>query len=97
MTTIRQQLTQLETFGLLRLAQPPPELEYLFRHPLIQDAAYSTVLRGDRKRIHLAAGEALEGSTRSGWTTWRPCWPSISWKPATIARCPISGAPGTTL
>src|SRR5579859_3418958 len=61
MTTIRQQLTQLETFGLLRLAQPPPELEYLFRHPLIQDAAYSTVLRGDRKRIHLAAGEALEG------------------------------------
>jgi predicted ATPase len=53
-------LTTLETSGLIALAQVEPELEYLFRHALIQDAAYESMLKADRKRLHLIIGEALE-------------------------------------
>ncbi|MGH8630631.1 MAG: hypothetical protein ACREU7_07685, partial [Burkholderiales bacterium] len=37
-----------------------PELEYLFRHALIQDAAYGSLVKQDRKRLHWAVGETLE-------------------------------------
>jgi len=53
-------LTALEAAGLVRVAQFQPELEYLFRHALIQDAAYASLLKADRKQLHRAVGEALE-------------------------------------
>jgi eukaryotic-like serine/threonine-protein kinase len=54
------QLNTLESVGLIRLAALQPELEYLFRHALVQDAAYGSLLKNDRKRLHQSAGEALE-------------------------------------
>ena len=39
--TTKQHLTHLETTGRLRLAQTQPELEYLLRHALVQDARMS--------------------------------------------------------
>jgi predicted ATPase len=60
MMTLISQLNALESSGLIRLAAAQPELEYLFRHALIQDAAYYSLLKQDRKQLHLAAGEALE-------------------------------------
>ncbi len=59
-SSTKQHLTQLEATGLLRLAQTHPELEYLFRHALVQDAAYRSLLRGDRKRLHRQVGETIE-------------------------------------
>ncbi len=58
--TVISQLSTLESAGLIRLAQFEPELEYLFRHNLVQDAAYATLLPTDRKRLHRVVGEALE-------------------------------------
>ena len=58
--TLIGQLNVLESSGLIRLAQMQPELEYLFQHALIQDAAYGSLVKHDRKRLHLAVGEALE-------------------------------------
>jgi serine phosphatase RsbU (regulator of sigma subunit)/tetratricopeptide (TPR) repeat protein len=58
--TIVSQLSTLESAGLIRLAQYEPDLEYLFRHTLVQDAAYATLLASDRKRLHRIVGEALE-------------------------------------
>jgi serine phosphatase RsbU (regulator of sigma subunit) len=58
--TVISQLSRLESAGLIRLVQYEPELEYLFRHVLVQDAAYSTLLATDRKRLHQAVGEAVE-------------------------------------
>ncbi|HYP39996.1 MAG TPA: hypothetical protein VEX13_06510 [Chloroflexia bacterium] len=55
------QLNELEASGLIRLAQIQPELEYVFRHALVQDAAYSSLLKQDRRRLHLAVGQVLEG------------------------------------
>ena len=53
-------LSTLESAGLIRLAQLEPDLEYLFRHALVQDAAYASLLAADRKRLHQAVGAAVE-------------------------------------
>jgi class 3 adenylate cyclase/tetratricopeptide (TPR) repeat protein len=55
-----QHLTTLEGLGLIRLAVVQPDLEYLFRHALVQEAAYNSLVKQDRRQLHLAVGEALE-------------------------------------
>ncbi len=60
MITLPGHLAQLESSGLVRLAQALPELEYLFRHALIQDAAYSSLVKQDRRLLHRTVAEALE-------------------------------------
>jgi tetratricopeptide (TPR) repeat protein len=37
-----------------------PELEYLFRHALVQEAAYDSILKSDRKHLHLAVAREME-------------------------------------
>jgi tetratricopeptide (TPR) repeat protein len=54
------QLDTLEAKGLIRLASLRPELEYLFRHALVQDAAYGSLLKQERRELHGQVGEALE-------------------------------------
>jgi tetratricopeptide (TPR) repeat protein len=54
------QLDTLEAKGLIRLAALQPELEYLFRHALVQDAAYESLLKQERRGLHHTVGEALE-------------------------------------
>jgi tetratricopeptide (TPR) repeat protein len=54
------QLNDLETAGLIRLVQMDPELEYLFRHALVQEAAYESMLKEDRRLLHQRVGETLE-------------------------------------
>jgi tetratricopeptide (TPR) repeat protein len=54
------QLDTLESKGLIRLAASMPELEYLFRHALVQDAAYGSLLRQERRALHGQVGDALE-------------------------------------
>ncbi len=58
--TIQTHLSTLETSGLIWLAQAYPELEYLFRHALLQDAAYRSLVKQDRRHLHQVVGEALE-------------------------------------
>jgi tetratricopeptide (TPR) repeat protein len=54
------QLDTLEAKGLIKLATVRPELEYLFRHALVQDAAYGSLLKQERRELHGRVGEALE-------------------------------------
>jgi tetratricopeptide (TPR) repeat protein len=58
--TVAAHLSTLEAVGLIRLAQAQPELEYLFRHTLVQEVAYDSLVKADRQTLHLAAGRALE-------------------------------------
>ncbi|HJW22980.1 MAG TPA: hypothetical protein VJ506_11185 [Candidatus Limnocylindrales bacterium] len=58
--TADPQLDTLEAKGLIRLAAYRPELEYLFRHGLVQDAAYGSLLKQERRDLHRRVGEALE-------------------------------------
>ncbi|NJD59931.1 MAG: hypothetical protein FIA98_11095, partial [Anaerolineae bacterium] len=53
-------LSALESAGLIQVAKVEPDLEYLFRHSMVQDAAYAALLDSDRKRLHLAVGNAIE-------------------------------------
>src|SRR3990172_55440 len=57
---LTSQLDTLLASGLVQLAAAQPELEYLFRHALIQDAAYHSLVKADRKQLHRAVGDALE-------------------------------------
>jgi tetratricopeptide (TPR) repeat protein len=54
------ELETLEAKGLIRLATIRPELEYLFRHQLVQDAAYGSLLKQERRALHGQVGDALE-------------------------------------
>ncbi len=53
-------LNMLRTAGLIRDAGTVSEKEFLFQHALLQEAAYDSLLKQDRKRLHLAVGDALE-------------------------------------
>ena len=54
------QIETLEAKGLVRLATVQPEIEYLFRHWLVQDAAYGSLLKQERRDLHARVGEVLE-------------------------------------
>ena len=58
--SIHEDLSALETAGLIRLAQMEPELEYLFRHELLRDAVYHNMVRHMRKGHHQAVAESIE-------------------------------------
>ena len=57
--TTRTELGTLEASGLVQVAALVPELEYLFRHALVQDAAYSSLLKQDRRTLHRLAADTL--------------------------------------
>ena len=53
-------LDRLIAAGLLFRQGVPPHATYLFKHALVQDAAYSTMLRGRRQQLHSAIAQVLE-------------------------------------
>ncbi len=57
--TTKTELVTLERSGLIQVAAVQPELEYLFRHALVQDAAYSSLLKQDRRALHKLAAESV--------------------------------------
>ena len=57
---LQEALRRLVEAGLVFQRGAPPAAEYLFKHALIQDTAYSTLLRGPRQALHRRIAEALE-------------------------------------
>ena len=53
-------LDRLTDAGLLFCRGNPPNSSYLFKHALVQDAAYATLLRARRQQLHAAIAGALE-------------------------------------
>src|SRR6202020_714123 len=53
-------LDRLIQAGLLSRRGAPPQASYLFKHALVQDAAYGTLLREPRRALHARIAEALE-------------------------------------
>ena len=53
-------LSQLEHAEFIRLRQRVPEVEYVFKHALVQEAAYSTILAERRRAIHRRVADAIE-------------------------------------
>jgi class 3 adenylate cyclase len=57
---LQEALRRLVEAGLVFQRGAPPTAEYLFKHALVQDTAYSTLLRGPRQTLHRQIAEALE-------------------------------------
>ena len=55
-------LQQLVRAELVFRRGAPPNAEYTFKHALVQDAAYSTLLRGARRQLHARIAKVLEES-----------------------------------
>ncbi len=53
-------LDRLTSAGLLFRQGVPPHATYLFKHALVQDAAYGTLLRQPRRALHARIAETLE-------------------------------------
>jgi predicted ATPase len=53
-------LDRLIAAGLLFRQGVPPHASYLFKHGLVQDAAYGTLLREPRRALHARIAEAIE-------------------------------------
>jgi ABC-type oligopeptide transport system substrate-binding subunit/class 3 adenylate cyclase len=59
--SLQESLNALQRVDLIREARRWPEPEYRFKHALIQEAAYRTLLASDRERLHCRALSWLEG------------------------------------
>ena len=57
---LQSALDRLITAGLLFRQGVPPHATYLFKHALVQDAAYGTLLREPRRALHARIAETLE-------------------------------------
>jgi class 3 adenylate cyclase/predicted ATPase len=57
---LKEALQRLVAAGLVFQRGMPPASNYLFKHALVQDTAYSTLLRGPRQALHARIARALE-------------------------------------
>jgi predicted ATPase len=57
---LQEALRRLGDAGLVFQRGMPPTAEYLFKHALVQDTAYSMLLRGPRQALHARIARALE-------------------------------------
>jgi predicted ATPase/class 3 adenylate cyclase len=58
--TLQAGLAQLVAAELLYQRGRPPRARYLFKHALIQDAAYGSLLKSTRQQVHQQIAQALE-------------------------------------
>jgi class 3 adenylate cyclase len=65
-------LDRLVTAGLAMQHGSPPAAAYVFKHALVQDAAYDSLLRSRRRELHAAIALALEGELTARSTGVEP-------------------------
>ncbi|TES94234.1 MAG: tetratricopeptide repeat protein [Candidatus Cloacimonadota bacterium] len=53
-------LATLEDFEYISALKRQPEVEYIFRHPLLQGVVYNGLLKKRRRELHRKVGEAIE-------------------------------------
>jgi predicted ATPase len=58
--SLRDALDQLVDASLVFRRGVPPHASFVFKHALVQDAAYSTLLRGQRQELHARIARSIE-------------------------------------
>jgi class 3 adenylate cyclase len=56
---LQDALGQLVAANLIHARGAPPDAKYIFKHALVQDTAYASLLRGRRQRIHADIAKTL--------------------------------------
>ena len=79
---LAESLDRLVRSGLTSRQGSPPDATYVFKHSLVQDAAYGTLLREPRRALHARIAEALETSSPRSPRTSRSCWLVTARRPA---------------
>ena len=59
-TALKNALAQLEQAGLVFRRGEPPEAVYSFKHALVRDAAYESLLKSRRQQLHGQIARTLE-------------------------------------
>jgi predicted ATPase len=59
-TALKHALAQLEQVGLVFRRGDPPEAVYTFKHALVRDAAYESLLKSRRQQLHGEIARALD-------------------------------------
>jgi ABC-type transport system substrate-binding protein/class 3 adenylate cyclase len=62
---LREPLRELERLDLIRQTRRWPQPEFRFKHVLIQEAVYGTIVGSERRRLHAEAAHWLERRTES--------------------------------
>ena len=62
---LTEALARLVQAGLIFQRGRPPQAIYLFKHALVQDAAYSTLVRGARRNLHTRIADALVAESQT--------------------------------
>jgi class 3 adenylate cyclase/tetratricopeptide (TPR) repeat protein len=57
---LRAALRQLTSAGLIAMRGTPPEVTYAFKHALVRDAAYGSLLKSRRQELHARIAEVFE-------------------------------------
>ena len=92
-----EELISLQRKELIRQAARLPEPEYLFRHALTQEAAYSTILLRERRTFHRRVGEAIEALFAERLEEFYPVLANHFGQAVIGARCATRSWPGTPL
>ena len=58
--SLQASLAQLVASGVIFVSGEAPDATYTFKHALVRDAAYATLSRGKRQRLHTRIADALE-------------------------------------
>jgi class 3 adenylate cyclase/predicted ATPase len=58
-TQLTEGLNELAAAGLLFRRGAPPDAVYMFKHALVRDVAYASLLKAPRQQLHRVIGEAL--------------------------------------
>ena len=69
-------LAQLATAELIFRRGTPPDAEYTFKHALVRDAAYDTLLRSGRQQLHSRIAAVLERQFPETVAARQKSWPS---------------------
>ncbi|MGI9500184.1 MAG: adenylate/guanylate cyclase domain-containing protein, partial [Geminicoccaceae bacterium] len=60
---LHEDLDRLVVSGMVNRRGRPPTAIYSFKHALVQDAAYATILKSERQRLHARIVDRLEAQT----------------------------------
>jgi predicted ATPase len=72
------ELQRLTSTGLVFRSGSRADVTYTFKHALVQDAAYDSLLKSKRQQLHAQIAHALETTFQDRWPTHRSYWPTTT-------------------
>jgi predicted ATPase len=83
---LQDALAQLTNAGLAFVRGEPPDAVYSFKHALVRDAAYGTLLRGRRQQLHAQIADVVESRFLKIAEALPELLPTTALKPAQLKK-----------